>query len=174
MRFQRSLLAAVHPMSQTPLKLSSQLTKLEDEKLIRLEIPAPKWEYNFHNMVVQEVVYEGLLLAQRRQLHKAVGDTLEELVPEKVERLAYHYSRSDAHKKAFRYLRAAGEKARREYANLAAIDYHSALLSTNAKVLRDFLADSRGILAVLILKIYAFALRSPERLSQNTQCSQIF
>jgi predicted ATPase len=76
-------------LQQTQFLLSSQLEDLENEKLIRLEVPAPKWEYIFHNVITQEVVYEGLLLAQRRQLHRAVGVALEKLVPDEVEQLAF-------------------------------------------------------------------------------------
>lgn len=127
--FQRSLLSAVHPLQQTQFRLSSQLEDLESEKLIRLEVPAPKWEYIFHNVITQEVVYEGLLLAQRRQLHRAVGAALENLVPDEVEQLAFHYSRSDDAEKAIHYLKIAGDKARREYANHAAIEYYTEILT---------------------------------------------
>jgi predicted ATPase len=127
--FQRSLLSAIHPLQQTQFLLSSQLEDLENEKLIRLEVPAPKWEYIFHNVITQEVVYEGLLLAQRRQLHQAVGAALENLVPDEVEQLAFHYSRSDDWAKALHYLKIAGDKARREYANYAAIAYYSEILN---------------------------------------------
>jgi class 3 adenylate cyclase/tetratricopeptide (TPR) repeat protein len=127
--FQRSLLSAVHPMHQSRFLLSSQLEDLEKEKLIRLEVPAPKWEYMFHNVITQEVVYEGLLMAQRRQLHRMVGEALEKLIPDEVGQLAFHYSRSDDQEKALQYLRIAGDKARREYANFAAIDYYSETLN---------------------------------------------
>ncbi len=127
--FQRSLLSAVHPLHQSRFLLSSQLEDLEKEKLIRLEVPAPKWEYIFHNVITQEVVYEGLLLAQRRQLHRAVGLALENLVPDEVEQLAFHFSRSDNREKALHYLKVAGDKARREYANYAAIGYYSEILN---------------------------------------------
>ncbi|MBE7550120.1 MAG: tetratricopeptide repeat protein [Anaerolineales bacterium] len=127
--FQRSLLSAIHPLQQAQFWLSSQLEDLESEKLIRLEVPAPKWEYIFRNVITQEVVYEGLLLAQRRQLHRAVGTALENLVPDEVEQLAFHYSRSDDAEKALYYLKIAGDKARREYANHAAIDHYTEILT---------------------------------------------
>jgi class 3 adenylate cyclase/tetratricopeptide (TPR) repeat protein len=127
--FQRSLLSAIHPLHQSRILLSSQLDDLEKEKLIRLEAPAPKWEYIFHNVITQEVVYEGLLLAQRRQLHRLVAEALENLVPDEIEQLAFHYSRSDDQNKALHYLRIAGSKAQREYANFAAIDYYTQILN---------------------------------------------
>jgi class 3 adenylate cyclase/predicted ATPase len=127
--FQRLLLTAVHPMNGAQYLLPAQLDKLESEKLLRLEAPAPKWEYVFRNVITQEVVYEGLLMAQRRQLHTTVGSVLEETMPEEIERLAFHYSRSNNLEKALYYLKNASQKAQREYANRAAIDYYSETLA---------------------------------------------
>jgi class 3 adenylate cyclase/tetratricopeptide (TPR) repeat protein len=126
--FQRSLLSEVHPITDARYRLPAHLDKLEHEKLIRLEIPAPKWEYVFRNVITQEVVYEGLLLAQRRQLHSMVATTLEVIAPDEVEQLAFHYSRSGKNDKALHYLKIAGKKAQREHANYAAINYYSEIL----------------------------------------------
>jgi tetratricopeptide (TPR) repeat protein len=128
-RFQRSLLSAVHPVNGTRPFLSAQLQDLENEKLIRMEVSAPKWEYVFRNMITQEILYEGLLLAQRRQLHTAVGAVLQASAPDAIESLAYHYSRSDNLEMALHYLKMAGQKASREYANHAAIGYYSEILA---------------------------------------------
>ena len=126
--FQRSLLSEVHPISDSRYRLPSHLDKLEHEKLIRLEVPAPKWEYVFRNVITQEVVYEGLLLAQRRQLHSMVATTLEAIAPDEIEQLAFHYSRSGKNDKALHYLKIAGKKAQREHATHAAINYYSEIL----------------------------------------------
>ncbi len=131
-RFQRSLLSSVHPAHYSDTVLSSQLNRLELERLVRLIVPGPQWEYNFFNGIVQEVVYEGLLLAQRRQLHESVGMALETLIPDEVEQLAYHFSNTNNWKKALHYLKAAAEKTRREYANNAAIGYYSQILELQA------------------------------------------
>jgi tetratricopeptide (TPR) repeat protein len=128
-RFQRSLLSAVHPVNGTRPQLPSQLQDLENEKLIRMAASAPKWEYVFRNVITQEIVYEGLLLAQRRQLHTAVGAALRAYAPDAIENLAYHYSRSDDWEMALHYLKMAGQKASREYANHAAIGYYSEILA---------------------------------------------
>ncbi|MCB0192676.1 MAG: tetratricopeptide repeat protein [Anaerolineae bacterium] len=126
--FQRLLLSEVHPMINAQLRLSEQLDRLEHENLVRLEQPAPKWEYVFHSVIAQEVVYEGLLLAQRRQLHSIVAEALENIAPDEVEQLAFHYKRSDNWQKALEYLRIASQRARRENANNAAIGYYSEIL----------------------------------------------
>ncbi len=142
--FQRSLLSAVHPMREARYRLPAHLDQLENSKLVRLEASAPKWEYVFRNVMTQEVVYEGLLMAQRRQLHAAVGVALENLVPDEVEPLAFHFRRSDNWQKALYYLKIAAEKARREYANQAAIDYYSEILA----LLADLpLADGGSVLS---------------------------
>ncbi len=132
-RFQRELLSAVHPVNGVKPQLPSQLQDLENEKLIQMETPAPKWEYMFRNVITQEIVYEGLLLAQRRQLHAAVGAALQAGDPEAIENLAYHYSRSDNLEMALHYLKMAGQKASREYANHAAIGYYSEILARLAE-----------------------------------------
>ncbi len=132
-RFQRELLSAVHPVNGVKPQLPSQLQELENEKLIQMEAPAPKWEYVFRNVITQEIMYEGLLLAQRRQLHAAVGAALQAAEPEAIENLAYHYSRSDNLEMALHYLKMAGQKASREYANHAAIGYYSEILARLAE-----------------------------------------
>ncbi|MEM7347531.1 MAG: tetratricopeptide repeat protein, partial [Chloroflexota bacterium] len=128
-RFQRLILSQVHPMENAQLRLPQQLDKLEQEKLLQLRSPAPKWEYVFRNIAAQEVVYEGLLVTQRRHLHTVVGEALEIVAPSQIDQLTYHYSRSGDWDKALYYLRRSSEKARRESANQAAIGYYSEILN---------------------------------------------
>jgi predicted ATPase/class 3 adenylate cyclase len=127
--FKRLLLSEVHPVPGAQLFVPGQLDRLEREKLVRLETPAPKWEYTFHNVLTQEVVYEDLPPAQRRQFHAIIGEALEALAPDEIELLAFHYSRSDNWEKGLQYLRLASQKAHREYANQAAIGYYSDILT---------------------------------------------
>ncbi|MCB0176931.1 MAG: tetratricopeptide repeat protein [Anaerolineae bacterium] len=127
--FQRLLLSEVHPMIDAQYRLPEQLDRLEHENLVRLEQPAPKWEYVFRSVIAQEVVYEGLLLAQRRQLHHIVAEALEHLAPDAVEQLAFHFKRGHDWSKALHYLQIASRRARRENANNAAIGYYSEILT---------------------------------------------
>ena len=140
--FQRLLLSEVHPMIDAHYHLPAQLERLESEKLLRLEQPAPKWEYVFRNVIAQEVVYEGLLLAQRRQLHAVVAEALENLAPDEVEQLAFHYKRAHNWDKALHYLKIAGQRALREYAHHAAIGYLSEILTCMIKRSEDEQASS--------------------------------
>lgn len=131
--FQRLLLSEIHPMNNAQVVLPDQLEHLENERLLRLESPAPKWEYVFRNVIAQEVVYEGLLLSQRRHLHELVGQALEFLMPERIDQLAFHFSRSTDYEKALHYLQLAGQKALRESANHAAIGYYTQMLQCLAE-----------------------------------------
>ncbi len=126
--FQRLLLSEVHPMVDAQYHLPAQLARLETEKLLRLEQPAPRWEYVFRNVIAQEVVYEGLLLTQRRRLHAVVAEALENIAPDEVEQLAFHFKRGHKWDKALHYLKIASQRASREYANHAAIGYYSEIL----------------------------------------------
>jgi len=110
-------------------ELYSELSVLEDEAFLRLRQPSPVWEYLFWHALVQEVAYENLSFARRRELHAKVGADLENQFAENLEtvyeQLAYHYFRSDERDKALEYCEKAGDKAKRLYANQAAIDYYT-------------------------------------------------
>ena len=127
--FEANLTAQIHPTRLAWEVLCAQLQTLEGRDFIRLELPEPQLSYVFKHNVTQEVAYETLLFSQRRRLHQTVGEALERLAPEAVERLAYHYSHSDAREKALTYLGAAADKARREYANETALDYYDRALA---------------------------------------------
>jgi adenylate cyclase len=68
----------------------------------------------FKHALIQEVVYDTLLLRQRRELHLKVAQALEETVgndPSSLETLAEHYARGDDSEKARSYAVAAGDLA---------------------------------------------------------------
>ena len=130
--FRRPLLQEVHPERPGETSLARQLSRLEQAAFTLLEEPEPEWRYAFPHPILHEVTYETLLFAQRRQLHGAVGAALERQYagnPAPVlEALAYHYARSEEREKAVHYLQQAAEKARREYANEAALGYYGQAL----------------------------------------------
>ena len=79
--------------------------------------------YRFSHALVQEVVYQNLLLRRRTELHGRAGLALEVLTggrPERLEdleALGHHFCRSADKTKGARYLVAAGDWARAIYAN---------------------------------------------------------
>ncbi len=126
--FQVGVLAASIPIQISSDELRERLHKLEERDFLQQQAPEPELAYVFRYAVTQDIVYQNLLIAQRQQLHLGVATTLESLVPDAVERLAYHFSRSGDARRARYFLMLAGQKAFREYANQAALDYFTQAL----------------------------------------------
>ncbi len=127
--FDLDILAQVHPGKPDLAELKKQIQMAESRDFTRMEVPSPRLTYIFRHNVTQEVAYDTLLESQRRDLHFAVGATLERLQPEEVEQIAYHYSRSHSRDKALLYLDRAAHKTQREYANETALAYYTQALA---------------------------------------------
>jgi tetratricopeptide (TPR) repeat protein len=111
-----------------------QLNALESAGLINLAQLEPDVEYLFRHPLVHEAVYGSLLTADQRRLHRAVGDAVERLYPERVASrelsatLARHFSRAQDDERAHKYSILAAEAALESYANQEAeTQYRSAL-----------------------------------------------
>ena len=130
--FETNILQTIHPGQISRQELSGHLENLARESLLRQIIPQPVGRYAFYHVITQEVVYEGLLLTQRRQLHTVIGQVLEQDSAEDIDRLAFHFRLSANLNKGLYYLRQAAEKAAREYANRTAIEYLSQILDLMA------------------------------------------
>jgi predicted ATPase/class 3 adenylate cyclase len=131
--FEFDVLEQAHPVRPGRVALGEQMTALEARDFARLEIPPPRLAYMFKHNTTQEVAYETLLEEQRRELHQAVGEVLESLQPEAVERLAHHYSHSGVRDKTIFYLDKAAFKAQAEYANETALNYFNQALALEAR-----------------------------------------
>jgi serine/threonine protein kinase/tetratricopeptide (TPR) repeat protein/class 3 adenylate cyclase len=90
---------------------------LQKQGLIQQIRVLPENIYRFKHVMTQEVVYDSLLLHQRKALHEAAGVAIEELyngrVDEQLELLTFHYSRAENWPKAVRFGRESAEKASR-------------------------------------------------------------
>ena len=114
--------------------------------------------YRFTQSLVQDVIYQNLLLQRRTEMHGRIGAALERLHGEDPERLedlrmlGHHFSLSAAPEKGVRYLMAAGDRARMIYANEDALRlYEQALVSLarsgpspNLLLLNERIADLLG------------------------------
>jgi predicted ATPase/class 3 adenylate cyclase len=129
-------LQAIYPVEIEPHQLRQNLERLSRLDLTPLDRPAPEWEYIFKHITTQEVAYESLLYAHRRQLHRRMGAYLERTYvdsPEEAyELMAHHYSRSGEVEKSWTYLVRAGHKAKEKYANEAAIAHYNDALEIGA------------------------------------------
>ncbi len=97
-------------------ELASQIQDLSDASLIE---PAPE-AYIFRHVLIQEAAYESILIKKRAELHRTIGETIEELHAERIEEfaplLAYHFYRAQD-VRSLKYDILAGEKSARLYAN---------------------------------------------------------
>jgi class 3 adenylate cyclase/tetratricopeptide (TPR) repeat protein len=98
----------------------------------------PEPAYIFKHAVIQDVAYQSLLVQRRRDLHRAVGQAIEELYADRLadhyEELAHHFAQGEAWAKAFDYLVRSGDKARDTYANEAAIAHYTRAIDVASRV----------------------------------------
>jgi class 3 adenylate cyclase/tetratricopeptide (TPR) repeat protein len=148
--FKEEMLRAIFPVPIAAEALHASLTRLNGLDLTPVDKPAPEWEYIFKHIITQEVAYESLLYAHRRELHCNIGAYLERIhadyLEEYYELLAYHYAASGDAGKSWTYLVKAGDKARAQYANEAAINYYEKALSdtpaqADVSIVHESLAD---------------------------------
>ena len=140
--FDAALLSA---MSGLPDAVEGSLEALQDAELIEQVTRgrpgaeaglAADRHYRFSHAIVQEVVYQNLLVRRRGELHGEAGRALEKLCAGRVERLediealARHFSRSAEKVKGVRYLVRAGDWARRIFANDDAAKHYQLALQT--------------------------------------------
>lgn len=126
-RFDAGLLGAA---ATEPARVEAGLELLSDAEIVE-EIAGSNSislrTYRFTQTMLQDVIYQNLLLQRRIELHGRIGAALERLYgnePERLEDLillGHHFSLSASKPKGARYLRAAGDRARASYANDDAI-----------------------------------------------------
>jgi len=99
----------------------SDVGALEASGLIGLAAMEPELEYLFRHVLVQDAAYASLLKQERRELHRRVADTLEQLYPERRGELAgvigMHLEEAGEAARAAPFLNEAGEHALERFAN---------------------------------------------------------
>ena len=130
--FKASWLWKIYPQLGAPNLVKQQLTQLSQMGLTPQDKPEPEVEYLFKHVVTHEVAYESIALATRAILHEQIGQFLEENYADNLlpytDLLAFHYGQSRNVEKQRIYFRRAGDLARADYSNQAAIDYYQRLL----------------------------------------------
>jgi tetratricopeptide (TPR) repeat protein len=104
--------------------LETQLAQLESAQLVH-SASEDERTYVFKHNLTQEAAYESLLLKQRREIHLLVGETYEQLHPDRLDEfaaiLAQHYAEGGDVTKTLEYSIRAGDVAMRVYANDEAV-----------------------------------------------------
>jgi predicted ATPase/class 3 adenylate cyclase len=109
-------------------RIDRGLSTLERLDLIRTRSLHPDLEYMFKHPLTQEVVYNGLLRKERKEIHERIGLVMEQLfqdrLPEFYETLAFHFKQGRSIHRAIDYLMKSGEKSLKRYAFEEAHGYY--------------------------------------------------
>ena len=112
--------------------LDNKLLYLKKIQLIQDRRRMGELEYFFKHALVQETVYESILVQKRKELHLNVACAIEKVFKEKLHEfygmLAFHYSKGKEIEKTEKYLIKSGEKALRTSASAEALNYFKAAL----------------------------------------------
>ncbi len=116
--FSRSLLSEV-----CQAEVGTALAELVEAELVHHR-PRHPGQYTFHQALIQEVAYQGLLVKLRRELHRRAGLLLEEKAAyqpfEQAQVLAYHFREASDPARALKYLHLAALHAQRSFDNAQA------------------------------------------------------
>ncbi|MGD8985332.1 MAG: adenylate/guanylate cyclase domain-containing protein [Desulfobacteraceae bacterium] len=120
--------AILKKATELKIDIDQCLRGLEQIDLIRTRALQPDLEYMFKHALTQEVVYNGLLKKERKEIHDRIGLVMEELfrdrLPEFYETLAFHFKQGQSIHKAVYYLMKSGEKSVNRFALEEAHQYY--------------------------------------------------
>jgi DNA-binding CsgD family transcriptional regulator len=119
-RFDLRLLSALTGHSDASLQ-----TVVKELIATQLVVEDSADSFAFRHALTRQAIYSGLLVGERRRLHKTIATTLETLYPNagySSANLAYHYYQAEAWEKAIDYAQHAGEEALRQQAPYAALE----------------------------------------------------
>ena len=113
------------------------LDELKQRQFIEEAAELPELIYKFRHALMQEAIYDSLLLDQRKKLHGRVADCLLEIFAGRTQGvasvLAFHYARADQPDKALRYLLEAADQSIKIAADAEALKYYEDALNTYGK-----------------------------------------
>ncbi|MGH2521715.1 MAG: AAA family ATPase, partial [Anaerolineales bacterium] len=145
----RDTLGAHMEVSERVLKI--HLSDLANLEFTPLEAPEPELTYIFKHIITQEVAYQTLLFAQRRQLNRTVAEwyertfggdrslapTLASPLAPYYPLLAFHWHQAEDLEHERRYARLAGQWAAAQFANVEAVSYFSRALALTPQADRE-------------------------------------
>ncbi|HEU4758362.1 MAG TPA: adenylate/guanylate cyclase domain-containing protein [Dehalococcoidia bacterium] len=112
--------------------LDESLADLVQQGFLRPQ-PGDPPQYAFSHVIAQEVAYETLPYAQRRQLHRALASRIEEEWAPRLEPvcelLLHHYELADDAPNTVLYAAMSGDRAAAVFANREAVDHYRRALS---------------------------------------------
>ena len=128
--------------------------------LIKTKTIQPELEYLFKHAIIQEVVYNGLIKKERREIHERIGSVIEYLfkdrLPEFYETLAFHFKNGNSVDKAVKYLVKSGEKSLARYAVEEADQYFKIAFELLSRIEDKSGAEKTMLISLLNSRGYAF------------------
>jgi class 3 adenylate cyclase/tetratricopeptide (TPR) repeat protein len=128
-------------ITQEQEQLDERLVSLQEMDLIRERRLIPEVEYIFKHAITQKAIYLSILQKRRQDLHRLVGQCLEQVGSDRIEGiyglLAYHYVQAGAWEKALEFLLKAGDQAGSMAADVEALDHYQQALDAYTQVFGD-------------------------------------
>lgn len=119
-------------VAKSTSEIDGRLLFLKEIQLIKERRRLEELEYLFKHALVQEVVYDSVLVKKRKELHLRVAESIESIFAHKLHEfygvMAYHYSIGENLEKAEEYLVKSGEEALKAAASSEAIYYYEEAL----------------------------------------------
>jgi tetratricopeptide (TPR) repeat protein len=113
-------LAILRKITSARERLDDAVETLEHLDMIRETASTAEVKYYFKHAIVQEVVYNGILLRDRRLIHERIAVAMESIFQSRLEgfyeTLAFHFSVGQSVYKAVDYLMRSGQKSKQRYA----------------------------------------------------------
>ena len=161
--FSYELLSRV--MGSSERLLQAHLSALSDAELLYERGFYPRTSYIFKHTLTRDVVYDSILIKRRKQLHKKIGEAIEELYTENISEyygvLAEHFLESENYEKAAMYSKFSGRKAEKTGALKEAISYALKRISSLEKLprtesLENQIVHLRTILGIFMIEMNYF------------------
>jgi class 3 adenylate cyclase/tetratricopeptide (TPR) repeat protein len=153
----------IREITQLRKQLDRCLSGLERLDLIRMKSLEPDLEYIFKHALTQEVVYNGLLKKERREIHERTALVMEKLFRDRLseffETLAFHFAQGQSVYKAVDYLMKSGEKSLKRYAVEESHQYYKEAFDILSQKPAKTKEEKELLIDILLKWAFAFHLR---------------
>ncbi len=155
--------AILQRISTTDHAIDASLDILEQLDMIRRKRDAGEEKYYFKHALVQEIVYNGILIKDRREIHERIAAAMEAIFSSRLsgfyETLAFHYSVGQSFDKAVDYLMKSGRKSKQRYAVEEAHRYYQQAYGLLVDQSERFAQGGKLLVEVLIEWFFVFNVR---------------
>jgi class 3 adenylate cyclase/tetratricopeptide (TPR) repeat protein len=155
-------------------EIMSHISVLKDSELLYERGIYPQSTYIFKHALTQEVLYSGLLLKRKRELHRAIAFAIRDLYPEKLEEnlsiLASHYYYGDDWRNALEFHVKAGNKAKEVYAKEEAVDGYQGAIEVFERLSPGEKAENTKLILQAradLSSVYFFAAEYEKSIREN-------